>query len=156
MPRFGADGGRIPDEFAVAFGGIAPGRLAGGKTFFHDAFRFAEQNRNVFLRVHAVADEKRHDDDIFRLRQFDSILRCAVLLPEKSRGRPHNFLARINSTWRSMALREFSFCSVPWPAMNSVVSDFFGARGNGNFSTTSSARDKMTWVMLSCEPTGEQ
>ena len=64
-----ADGGRIPDQFAVLFRRIAPGRLAGGKPLLERPLRFAEQNRNVLLRVQAVADEKRHDDQIFRLRE---------------------------------------------------------------------------------------
>ncbi len=55
-----------------------------------------------------------------------------------------------------MALREFAFFSVPWPAMNSVMSFGLGARGKGNCSTVFFARDKMTSVMLSCVPTGWQ
>ena len=30
-----------------------------------------------------------------------------------------------------MALRELAFCSVPWPAMNSVVSDWLGRAREG-------------------------
>ena len=41
-----------------------------------------------------------------------------------------------------MALREFAFFSVPWPAMNSVMSFGLGARGKGNCSTIFFARDK--------------
>ena len=47
----------------------------------------------------------------------------------------------------------------PWSeasAQNKVVSPGLGARGKGNFSTTSFARARMTLVIKSCEPTGWQ
>src|ERR1035437_1562588 len=67
--RFAADGGRIPDEFGVFLRRIAPRRPAGGQALLDDPSRLAEQNRNVFLRVQPIADEKWHHHQVFRFRQ---------------------------------------------------------------------------------------
>lgn len=80
---FSADGGSVPDEFVVAFGGIAPGRLAAGEAFANDAFGFAEQDWNVFLRVHAIANEKWNDDDIFRLCELVTFFDTRVFFQKK-------------------------------------------------------------------------
>ncbi len=50
-------------------GAPASRRLAGGKALLDRPFRLAEQNRNVRLRVQAVADEKRDDDQVPGLRE---------------------------------------------------------------------------------------
>lgn len=81
---FGADGGGVPDEFVVAFGGIAPGRLAAGEAFANYAFGFTEQYWNIFLRVHAVANEKGNDDDVFGLGQFVTFLNSRLFFKKKS------------------------------------------------------------------------
>lgn len=77
--RFGADGIGIPDEFFVAFGGISPSGLALGKAIFDEVFGFAEQHRNIFLRVHAVADEEWDDDNIPGFGDFVTFLDAWIL-----------------------------------------------------------------------------
>ena len=58
--------GEYQTSLPSLLGRVAPRRLAGGEALLHDPFRFAEQHRNVLDRVQSVADEKRHDDDVFR------------------------------------------------------------------------------------------
>jgi len=48
---------------------VSPCRLAAGNPLPDNPLRLAEQNRNVLLRVQAVADEKWHDDHVLGLRK---------------------------------------------------------------------------------------
>ena len=43
----GADAGGVPDELAIALGGVAPGSLAILEALADDAFGFAKQDRNI-------------------------------------------------------------------------------------------------------------
>src|SRR5688500_9283495 len=61
---FAADAGGVPDKLAFFFGGVAPGGLTFCKTPLDDAFRFAEHDRDVFVRMEAVADEEGDNDDV--------------------------------------------------------------------------------------------
>jgi len=59
------DGG-VPDELAISFSRISPGRLAHAQALLDYAFGIAEHYGNIFLSVHPLADEKWNDDDVSR------------------------------------------------------------------------------------------
>ena len=155
--RLAADGRRIPDQFAVFFRRIAPRRLAGGEPLLNGRPRFAEQNRNVLLRVQTVADEKRHDDQIFRLREPIAFGNARVFFKENRVDAavkiqradqfhlPLDRLARIFVFLRAVAGDE-----------QRDLRRLGRAREREICSTISRARDRITPVMLSCEPTGLQ
>src|ERR1035437_8152453 len=94
---------------------VAPRRLAGSEPLFHEALRFAEQNRNVLDRVQTVADEKRNDDAVFCLRQPMAVFNERRFLHENRMDIGVNFLrtdqfhlpldglARILVSFRSMS-----------------------------------------------------
>ena len=84
---FCADWSCVPDKFVVALGRISPCRLVIGKAFLYLSLGFAEQDRDVLLRVHAVADEERHDDDVFRAREFVAISDARLFFEEHGMDR---------------------------------------------------------------------
>src|SRR4051812_4080193 len=82
--RFGADWRRVPDEFIMTLGGITPRWLLAGKAFLDLALGFAQQHWDVLLRVQAIADKERDDDDVLRLREFVAVGNARLLF-EKNR-----------------------------------------------------------------------
>ena len=70
---FIADAAGVPEEFAFFLRGIAPCGLAFLKAFLHDALGFAEHDRDVFIGVEPIADEKRNHDDVAGLGNLVAI-----------------------------------------------------------------------------------
>ena len=53
-------------ELAVPFGWVAPGRLAEAEPVLDRFTGFTEHHRDILEGMHAIADEKRHHDNILR------------------------------------------------------------------------------------------
>src|SRR5437870_980435 len=68
--RISANARGVPNQLSLFLRGISPSMLASLQPLSDDAFRLSKQNRNIFLRVQAVADKKGDHNHISRLGQF--------------------------------------------------------------------------------------
>lgn len=80
--RFAADAGGVPDEFAVFLRGISPRRLAAAHSLTDVFLRFAEQHRDVFVGMQAVADEERDHHEVSRAGEPVAVADTRVFLHE--------------------------------------------------------------------------
>ena len=80
--RFRADGGRVPDKFAVSRGRVAPGRLAAVEAVANNFSRLAEHHGNVLEGMQAVADEERDHNNPFGPRHLVTVADAGILLHE--------------------------------------------------------------------------
>ena len=60
----GANSGSVPEEFAFAFSGVAPGGVVFGEALLDSAFRFAEEDGDVLDGVEAVSNEEGDHHDV--------------------------------------------------------------------------------------------
>ncbi len=79
---FRADCRGVPNQLSISFGGISPCWLAAGKAFLNKSFGFAEQDGNVLLCVHSIADEERNDDNVAGLGQFVTLFDTRLFFEE--------------------------------------------------------------------------
>src|SRR5260370_41036834 len=71
--RLGTHAPPVPYQLSLLLSRVAPGRLPGLNALAHESLGLAQQNWNILLRVHSVADEKRHHNDVLHPRKFIAV-----------------------------------------------------------------------------------
>ena len=97
--------------------GIAPGWLSAFESALHRFNRFAQHERNAFVRVQSVADEERHHDDILRSCQPVAISDARLLFHE------HGMHFRVNVSRADEFDLSFDGCARVFVVARAVAGD---------------------------------